>query len=271
MQSRVVQAIAGRLDPVLSPLSYTRWLLDAHSHHPQSLTDAGSCSWYSPTGCEGKKVREAVIATGDPVLGLYLLPEQHTSTSAVALASTVATKLTSAVLSVAKNSLSAMFWRSSYPSSPSSSSVPSDSPSSSVPEDKIDPPTVVSASCTIKDPQRSGLRLTVDNTSTLAACSDGLGRILLFNTRTFVIFRILKGYRDALCAFIRSNAVKGSSPRLHLVVYAPRRNLVELWNLRGPRVHAFVVPQSTRMLHDKNVYFIFPDGRVYRLNVTPVR
>ena len=79
----------------------------------------------------------------------------------------------------------------------------------------------------------------------------------------FLICYFHPGYRDAQCGWIQvpedlhqemsggksRHRHKQFGPRiaLYLVIYAPRRGILEVWNTQqGPRVAAFNVPKSAR-------------------------
>ncbi|TKR93938.1 hypothetical protein L596_008299 [Steinernema carpocapsae] len=86
----------------------------------------------------------------------------------------------------------------------------------------------------------------------LAAVADDAARVLLIHTKTRQIHRIWKGYREARCAWIESTGrvASGSSGKaLFLVIFAPRRGLLEIWAMQnGPRVSAFNVDRNGRLI-----------------------
>jgi Rab3 GTPase-activating protein regulatory subunit N-terminus/Rab3 GTPase-activating protein regulatory subunit C-terminus len=62
----------------------------------------------------------------------------------------------------------------------------------------------------------------------LAALTDSLGRVTLYDVYRMLAVRMWKGYRNARCAFVADK---------QLAIYAPRRGLLEMWQLRhGPRL-----------------------------------
>ncbi|KAL1520374.1 hypothetical protein AB1Y20_021961 [Prymnesium parvum] len=97
------------------------------------------------------------------------------------------------------------------------------------------------------DPQRRWLAL-----------ADNVGRVCLLESRSLVVLRVWKGYRDAQCAWSCESKVKPwadsvstgeESCRLFLVIYAPRRGLLEVWHAPlGGRVHAFSVGAGCLLL-----------------------
>lgn len=67
---------------------------------------------------------------------------------------------------------------------------------------------------------------------------DLLGRVLLLEPKSLVCLRVFKGYRDAQCGWIVPAGTE-SHACSHLVLYAPRRGLLEVWQAPcGGRVFA---------------------------------
>eukprot|EP00741_Cyanophora_paradoxa_P008557 tig00001339_g8282.t1 len=148
----------------------------------------------------------------------------------------------------------------------------------------------------------------------LLACADSLGRVLLADAPTFLLLRVFKGYRDAQVAFIDGpSAAEGAGSRasfasparasptsrplaaapegqsaaprpLHLVIHAPRRGLVEVWDVPfGKRTAACTVPEGSRLLpggfrlsaaggasdaaDTATAFLLTPAGAISRVNV----
>ena len=77
------------------------------------------------------------------------------------------------------------------------------------------------------DSRRECYGLVLTNASGWAACCDTLGRVIIIDLRDQSIFKMLKGYRDCQLAW-----VCGKSPGKDLLlVYAPRRQVLELWDV----------------------------------------
>lgn len=77
--------------------------------------------------------------------------------------------------------------------------------------------------------------------------SDTLGRVCILESRSLVVLRVWKGYRDAQCAWT-CESVPWASGGAHVerrslfVIYAPRRGLLEVWRAPlGGRLQAFSV------------------------------
>lgn len=87
----------------------------------------------------------------------------------------------------------------------------------------------------------------------LAAVTDDFGRVLLVDVTNWLIVRIWKGYRSAQCGWTevkRNPDERGSPHASFLIIYAPKRGLLEVWSVqRGPRVAAFNVGKNCRLLY----------------------
>lgn len=87
----------------------------------------------------------------------------------------------------------------------------------------------------------------------LAAVTDDFGRVMLVDITNWLVLKIWKGYRNAQCGWIeiKRNPGEATSPyALFLVIYAPKRGLLEVWSAqKGPRVAAFNVGKNCRLLY----------------------
>lgn len=87
----------------------------------------------------------------------------------------------------------------------------------------------------------------------LAAVTDDYGRVLMVDITNWIVVRMWKGYRSAQCGWIevkRKPSQRDSPYATFLVIYAPKRGLLEIWSAqRGPRVAAFDVGKSCRLLY----------------------
>ena len=108
----------------------------------------------------------------------------------------------------------------------------------------------------VGDAPRVYERLVLEPRRRWIAATDTLGRVTLLEPRSLVAVRLWKGYREALCGWTDTAAVvaggneggSGTSSRSMrakvplLVIYAPRRGLLELWRVpSGGRVCACTV------------------------------
>nr|CAB3265375.1 rab3 GTPase-activating protein non-catalytic subunit [Phallusia mammillata] len=90
----------------------------------------------------------------------------------------------------------------------------------------------------------------------LAAVTDSFGRIILLDITDGYILRMWKGYRDAQVSFMRvfdetqkDNIKNSHNSSLFLVVFAPKRGILEVWCcIFGPRVAAFNINRTSRLL-----------------------
>ncbi|KAI8102077.1 hypothetical protein M9434_007136 [Picochlorum sp. BPE23] len=76
------------------------------------------------------------------------------------------------------------------------------------------------------DTKRDCFGLDVSSSGAWAACCDSLGRILIISIRDGCIFKMLKGYRDCQVAWVNLG-----EDDANLFIYAPKRNVVELWDV----------------------------------------
>lgn len=146
-------------------------------------------------------------------------------------------------------SLSSMFWRSE-PKSPKK------------PEPKLQPFAKALPLTCLKDNPRKGEKLTLSPSGTLAAITDSLGRILLMDTQALVVVRLWKGYRDASCLFVemlvnKNTGASSSTYRgyvksdycLCLAIHAPRKGIVEVWQMRtGHRLLTLTCSKGSKLL-----------------------
>ncbi|GBF88261.1 rab3 GTPase-activating non-catalytic subunit [Raphidocelis subcapitata] len=92
----------------------------------------------------------------------------------------------------------------------------------------------------LRDDARSLAPLAPAPAGALLAAADNLGRVLLVDGASMVVLRMWKGYRDAQCGWALPRAPHPWARHgLLLAIYAPRRQLLELWAPRqGVRVAA---------------------------------
>merc|ERR1711990_200742 len=117
-----------------------------------------------------------------------------------------------------------------------------------------------------------------------AATCDEFGRVGLFCLETLRCLHLWKGYRDAQVAWLREPAASSNSDcgieakrgALGLVIYAPRRGLLELWDVCGAgasapsRIDAVAVDLDCCLLasptgSQPSAHLLRPSGRLDRL------
>ncbi|XP_055341436.1 rab3 GTPase-activating protein non-catalytic subunit-like, partial [Paramacrobiotus metropolitanus] len=144
----------------------------------------------------------------------------------------------------------------------------------------------VDARFSLLDARRIATNVVLSDKSRLAALTDNFGRVLLMDCSTGVIIRMWKGYRAAEVAWITVADPKSSADSKYvecLVIYAPRRHLLEVWSpLSFRRLIAIHVSQGLRLLpvgtgtlsptfevfhRPSECYFLDLTGNVYILNV----
>lgn len=105
--------------------------------------------------------------------------------------------------------------------SPSSSSTPG---SNKKKRDKI-PGISVSADVAVWDDKRRVVYVAMSPCCRWAACCDVLGRVLVVDVAKCMVLQMLKGYREAQAAWM----VPAPGEAAFLIVYAPRRGVIEVW------------------------------------------
>ncbi|XP_070498879.1 rab3 GTPase-activating protein non-catalytic subunit [Chironomus tepperi] len=113
------------------------------------------------------------------------------------------------------------------------------------------------------DYQRTGCNIYMSPINyQIAAVTDTLGRIVLIDIAKGIPIRMWKGYREAQCGFIEVN--EGSKSRkennegrrcgLFLVIYAPRKAIIEIWCLqKGPKIATFQCSKHGFLLYDNHL------------------
>lgn len=174
---------------------------------------------------------------------------------AVALASTVASKLTSAVVSLAKN----WWWGGSSGEMEQHEKEKAKEKERDLAANEN--PISLSVRFGIYDSHRQVNSILEAPNTSLAVATDGFGRVLLVNSRACVITRMWKGYRDAQCGWI----LIGTS--LYLVIHAPRRGILEVWKMRhGSRVSAQSIGPGWKLIPaGENCYIMDKNGLVHQL------
>lgn len=92
----------------------------------------------------------------------------------------------------------------------------------------------------IRDYRRHGDSLIISPANNIAAVTDSFGRVILFDTLKGIAIRIFKGYRDAqigwICVDDESDEKENRRYALYLVIYAPRRGLLEVISINNHRL-----------------------------------
>lgn len=179
----------------------------------------------------------------------------------IQLASKVASKLTSAVFSFATRF------------TPWSSTSKEQSPDEVAQNVQ---PVLVSASYSLLDPTRIIQTISHSPTRQFLVTSDNFGRVILFDATSLTAIKWWKGYRDAMVGWICHPT--SSIPLLFLVIYLPRRELLEIWRIPlGLRVASIpnIKISQLRWCVDaghgtciSNTFLINQDGRVMQLNLS---
>ncbi|XP_035850645.1 rab3 GTPase-activating protein non-catalytic subunit isoform X2 [Sander lucioperca] len=244
------------------PLAYKKWGL----HDMDTIVD--HCSVGIMTLCVFDQMKNAsilggfnasvkgnppamsqyVTVGGGPYTGFYYAVEGSTQPLLSHVAMAVASKLTSALFSAASG------WLGWNKHKNEEEAVQKQKP-------KVEPATPLTIRYGLPDSRRHGESICLSPCNTLAGVTDDFGRVTLLDLARGIAIRMWKGYRDAQLGWLqvpeervdREFSPSASLPRRHalfLVIYAPRRGILEVWGMQhGPRVGAFTVGKHCRLLY----------------------
>ncbi|XP_045716107.1 rab3 GTPase-activating protein non-catalytic subunit [Phyllostomus hastatus] len=195
-----------------------------------------------------------ITVGSNPFTGFFYALEGSTQPLLSHVALAVASKLTSALFNAASGWLG---WKSRH----EEEAAPKQKP-------KVEPATPLAVRFGLPDSRRHGESICVSPCNTLAAVTDDFGRVVLLDVARGIATRMWKGYRDAQIGWIQivedlhervpekvdsspfGNAQGPSRVAQFLVIYAPRRGILEVWSTQqGPRVGAFNVGKHCRLLY----------------------
>ncbi|KAM8914619.1 rab3 GTPase-activating protein non-catalytic subunit isoform 2-T2 [Spinachia spinachia] len=189
-----------------------------------------------------------VTVGGGPYTGFYYAVEGSSQPLLSHVALAVASKLTSALFSAASG------WLGWNRHKNEEEAVQKQNP-------KVEPATPLGIRFGLPDSRRHGESVCLSPCNTLAGVTDDFGRVTLMDLARGIAIRMWKGYRDAQLGWLqvpeergdRDSSPSASLPRRHalfLVIYAPRRGILEVWGMQqGPRVGAFTVGKHCRLLY----------------------
>ncbi len=102
-----------------------------------------------------------------------------------------------------------------------------------------------------------------------AACCDTLGRVMVIDIRHRVVVNMIKGYRECHLAWSAGN---GDGQEVLLLIYAPKRRSLELWDVcsgdHEPRARVDVTSTGILIPSDAGVSFLLDYGQ--NLKLTPI-
>ncbi|XP_028409755.1 rab3 GTPase-activating protein non-catalytic subunit-like isoform X2 [Dendronephthya gigantea] len=248
------------------PLAYKKWNLKRQ----RNITDIASCGMVTSSlfdhlktasfmgGCDTSirstppAMSQFMTSGTDPFIGVYSALEGVTPPLISEVAFEVATKLTSAVLSKLSVASDWFGWTGSKPDAKQSQDDSKNKP-------KVEKGTSLPLRFSISDQRREGMSITLSPDGRLAATTDEFGRVMLISVKEGIVLRTWKGYRDAECAWVpvledhhddSSGLTKSRRTALFLIIYAPRRGILEVWTTEfGPRAAAFNVGRDSRFLY----------------------
>ncbi|XP_069017004.1 rab3 GTPase-activating protein non-catalytic subunit isoform X2 [Embiotoca jacksoni] len=189
-----------------------------------------------------------VTVGAGPYTGFYYAVEGSSQPLLSHVALAVASKLTSALFSAASG------WLGWNKNKNEEEAVQKHKP-------KVEAATPLGIRFGLPDSRRHGETICLSPCNTLAGVTDDFGRVTLLDLARGIATRMWKGYRDAQLGWLQVPEERGerefspsaSLPRRHalfLVIYAPRRGILEVWAMQqGPRVGAFTVGKYCRLLY----------------------
>uniref|UniRef100_A0A7N6BAM3 RAB3 GTPase activating protein subunit 2 (non-catalytic) n=1 Tax=Anabas testudineus TaxID=64144 RepID=A0A7N6BAM3_ANATE len=189
-----------------------------------------------------------VTVGGGPYTGFYYAVEGSSQPLLSHVALAVASKLTSALFSAASG------WLGWNRNKNEEEAIQKQKP-------KVEPATPLGIRFGLPDSRRHGESICLSPCNTLAGVTDDFGRVTLLDLARGNAIRMWKGYRDAQLGWLQvpeeqsdwefsMSASLQQRVRRHalfLVIYAPRRGILEVWGMQqGPRVGAFTVGKHCR-------------------------
>ncbi|KAE8706103.1 hypothetical protein F3Y22_tig00110403pilonHSYRG00013 [Hibiscus syriacus] len=247
----VMPGVIARFDGSDIQSMLQRWFQDTHSHFfdakpKEDLEDDGNSHGRLPYQLWNSSQHYycALTIGDDAVISAFRLSVDRKRS----LVGTILSKVMPATFSTIA-SFSKMVWRS-------------EPTPNRKPEEKLQSFAQASPLTCLKDYPRKGEKLTLSPSRTLAAITDSLGRILLLDTQALVVVRLWKGYRDANCFFMEMLVNRDDKPPnsshhapgksdycLCLAIHAPRKGIIEVWQMRtGPRLLALPCAKGCRLL-----------------------
>lgn len=191
-----------------------------------------------------------VTVGSGPYTGFFYAVEGNSQPLLSHVALAVASKLTSALFNAASGWLGWNKNKNKAEEEPAQKQKP-----------KVEAATPLSIRFGLPDSRRHGESICLSPCNTLAGVTDDFGRVTLLDLVRGIAIRMWKGYRDAQLGWMQIAEERGMrdthssapTPRRHalfLVIYAPRRGILEVWAMqRGPRVGAFNVGKHCRLLY----------------------
>jgi len=274
-RNQIAKAQASRLqDPIEPPpLAYRKWRLVGQ----ENIYDIVNCGMVTSSvfdrlvstslSTDSRSVpssslsgtRKFITSGKNPFIGWYELKEENTTPHLSEVALNVASKLTTAVISSISSATSDWLGfgiPSRFKGQPAKDAKPANPP--------VEVGIPIKLRYGLPDKRRQAESIVLSPDGSLAACTDDFGRILIISNESGLIVRMLKGYREAQCGWIivddrsdeHANVVNNENKirqTLFLVIYAPRRGILEIWLAeQGNRVGAFNVGKDCRLLYNSH-------------------
>jgi Rab3 GTPase-activating protein non-catalytic subunit len=186
-----------------------------------------------------------------PYAGFYYAIEGDEKPILSEQAKEFASKMTSAFFNAAKG----WIFSNNKKTTPPPSTTTAQSNSLQTTAVKIEPATNLHARFGIPDTRRNGERIIIAPGNNLAAIADSFARVILIDVYKGIAIRIFKGYRDAQIAWIcvddeSDETIINKRYALYLIIYAPRRGLLEIWGCQqGTRIASFNVGKDSKLIY----------------------
>eukprot|EP01132_Coremiostelium_polycephalum_P002154 gene2154-2653_t len=188
-------------------LSYRKWSL---SNQVSKINDFTYCGGFLgspfralPYSTTEQSISRLVIAGRDPILSFYY-PSDDGGSSFSVLVSSVASRLTSAVFSFAKN------WWSGTSNQQQQQQQQQSQLQQQQQQIDIEKAVPLSKRWQISDSKREIQSISIDPTGRFAVTTDNLGRVILLDLVNTLLIRMWKGYRDIQTGWISSNSFQNS-------------------------------------------------------------
>jgi len=242
------------------PLSCQKWWLSGQQRHAVSHVSVAMgelCPFdrilqYSmdPSMGELKGLVTQYVTLGEkPFMSFYYAAEGNTRPILSQVASVVKNKIQEKASNLISAASGWIKWGTSVVVAQQPQEAENVKPAPKIPES-----TTLKVHSVFKDSLRKGVKIVVaPGKRGIAAVCDSLARVLLIDLNTRAVLRMWKGYREAQVGFIRAyddtNHRASKKMALFLVIYAPRRGILEIWScINGPRVGAFNINKNDRLL-----------------------
>ncbi|EFC44541.1 predicted protein [Naegleria gruberi] len=226
----------------LDDLEYKKWNLQEFAKLNDACCLYSHCSDSSIFEVMEEKSEFDIVAVGKSTLALYSTANEIVEyVRKRTRVKKIATQVASKVYSLASNYSSWLWGGNKEVEQPSEPEEP-----------EILPGTRIPISNRFIDEKREIFHADLDYTGKYLATSDSLGRILIFDLSTMTVMKVFKGYREAHCYWFFTGSepenMNSESNIELLLIFAPRRGILECWTIDGRRLYALTVGTDKRFI-----------------------